>query len=130
MASTPSWLTPPRTGIFQIFDHLNATLRHPELGRMTAGLLEDRVTSLVKLWELWSLFPVPFLRGLEAAFLRRASDLEGDTLLILQGISDPTSQLDLAALQRQAKLNGIWFDDKADDAIRLFKKIAAAEGAE
>jgi hypothetical protein len=66
-------------------DHLNLLFRDPNLGRMSAKNLEEKVMMLLKVWEKWSIYPPVFLGGLEASFQRKFSDIEDDFLALQKG---------------------------------------------
>mmetsp|Transcript_36985 Transcript_36985/g.47798 ORF Transcript_36985/g.47798 Transcript_36985/m.47798 type:complete len:1038 (+) Transcript_36985:104-3217(+) len=110
----------------KVIEHLNEIFRNPNLGRMTAKNLEEKVMLLLKVWEEWSIYPPVFLGGLEATFQRKIADLDDDLLVLQKGVTDESS-LDLDSLIRKAKYNGIYYDIEKDNAMRLFKKLTFAE---
>eukprot|EP00471_Norrisiella_sphaerica_P004924 CAMPEP_0184483122 /NCGR_PEP_ID=MMETSP0113_2-20130426/4736_1 /TAXON_ID=91329 /ORGANISM="Norrisiella sphaerica, Strain BC52" /LENGTH=692 /DNA_ID=CAMNT_0026863309 /DNA_START=147 /DNA_END=2225 /DNA_ORIENTATION=+ len=52
----------------KIFESLHRTYKNIE-GRITANAMRERVTKVLRVWQVWSLYPESFVNGLETTFL-------------------------------------------------------------
>ena len=138
-------LLPP---YYQVFDHLNATFRNPQLGRMTAAALEEKVQAVLAVWAEWSIYPPRFLSGLEAAFFRKPAELDAAAAEAAGSMGNDSNSggggsggpagaaaaalaaLGLDELERRAKHSGVWVDPERDlssGGARLAGKLALDE---
>ena len=91
-------------------------------GRMTSKQIEERILSVLKVWEEWSIFTAQYLAGLEMEFYDKFSDdristvNDGGVLL----------SLDIEALTKKGRLHGITIAEGEDAAI-IATKILAVE---
>eukprot|EP00960_Hanusia_phi_P050006 759932-Hanusia_phi.AAC.1 len=57
----------------QIFEALGEKLRSPDVGRMTAEAMKDKVLRVLRVWEVWCIYPNDMIQQLEDTFLGNAS---------------------------------------------------------
>ena len=89
--SFPSQIVPRTVVRRQVFEALNVTRN--ALGgesRMACEAFDDKVTGLLAVWGVWSIYPPLFLSGLEATFRRR--NTTALTTILLAGPTAPSTR--------------------------------------
>jgi CID domain len=115
--NSSSYRTLLQNALPRIFEALGAALRGVS-GRITARQLQDRVLSLLKLWEQRSIYPPLYVTGLEATFMRKRSELEpaaADSAVL-------EADLDRVALDRKARQAGLHVEDSMS-ALQLLHRL-------
>lgn len=111
-----------------IFESFGSSLRAIK-GRMSATAFEQRVLSVLRIWNTWCIFPPLFISGLESALLKTESSI-AKILKQAQVFTGSGEAMDLDALMRQARFGGVSstsYDGAPCSAAELRARIDYAE---
>lgn len=101
-----------------IFEGFNAVIRSGVVGRFTAQNLEEKVLSVLQVWENWSIYPPLYITGLEATFRRKATDLED-----IPEADEAELEKEKDALLRQAKQAGLSTEGSLLDVVKRIRYL-------
>ncbi|RHY13346.1 hypothetical protein DYB36_006533, partial [Aphanomyces astaci] len=110
-----------------IMDTLNA-VGHAIVGRMSYNAMRDKVLSVLHAWGQWSLFPPPYLIGLNATFLQKSREVEEDMDVVCAAMDADTLALNDERLKRKCRHAGLVAAGSKHDMYRrlyMLKKFTS-----
>ncbi|RHY83858.1 hypothetical protein DYB37_011066 [Aphanomyces astaci] len=111
-----------------IMDTLNA-VGHAIVGRMSFNAMRDKVLSVLHAWGQWSLFPPPYLIGLNATFLQKSREVEEDMDVVCAAMDADTLALNDERLKRKCRHAGLVAAGSKHDMYRrlyMLKKFTSS----
>lgn len=57
-----------QTPLLSIFSSLHRAHTHPDVGRITANLMRDKIESVLRAWQQWALFPANCIEQFKHTF--------------------------------------------------------------